>query len=275
VRISKPVLSAVLFFIPVTLASELLARVPNAADHSIRQFLAQDDTQRPYRAMRRLEAENGTRTGWLEAVTEYSPETGFRYEVTAEGGSGYIRTKVLRAVLEGEQEAIARGETGRSSIGRANYTFQANGVDEDGLANVLLSPLRKERILVSGKMFLEPEDGRLVRLRGHLAKSPSFWIKNVEIVRSYERIAGTVVPVALESQAQIRLLGLAKLHMTYAMSILQLPKGKTFEEFVALAAANQPRPWAMNREDLGSSIHRFRRMRPWCWSQEPTCWLAL
>jgi hypothetical protein len=168
--------------------------------------------------MRRLEAENGTRTGWLEAVTEYSPETGFRYEVTAEGGSGYIRTKVLRAVLEGEQEAIARGETGRSSIGRANYTFQANGVDEDGLANVLLSPLRKERILVSGKMFLQPEDGRLVRLRGHLAKSPSFWIKNVEIVRSYERIAGTVVPVALESQAQIRLLGLAKLHMTYAYS---------------------------------------------------------
>jgi hypothetical protein len=218
VRIGHPVISAVLLSIPIAVAPEILATVPDAADHSIRQFLAQDDTQRPYRATRRLEAENGTRTGWLEAVTEYSPETGFRYDVTAEGGSGYIRTKVLRAVLEGEQEAIARGETGRSSIGRTNYTFQANGLDADGLANVLLSPRRKERILVSGRMFLQPEDGRLVRLQGRLAKSPSFWIKNVDIVRSYERLAGTVVPIALESNAEIRFLGPATLRMTYVYS---------------------------------------------------------
>ena len=39
-------------------------------------------------ALCRLEAENGSRKGWIEAVTEYSPETGFRYEITAEGGSG-------------------------------------------------------------------------------------------------------------------------------------------------------------------------------------------
>ena len=181
-------------------------------------FLSQDDTQHPYRATRRLEAESGERTGWLEAVTEYAPETGFRYDVTAEGGSGYIRSKVLRGVLEGEREAIARGETGRSSLGRANYTFQAAGVDQAGLANVLLSPRRQEGILVVGKMFLQPEDGRLVRVQGRLAKSPSFWIKNVEIVLSYDRIAGTVVPVALESNAQVRFVGLATLRMTYVYS---------------------------------------------------------
>lgn len=195
---------------------DLWAKAPDPADDSIRQFLAQDDTQRPYRATRRLEARNGDRAGWLEAVTTYSPETGFRFEVTAEGGSGYIRTKVLRAVLEGEQEAIARGETARSSLDRANYTFQPNGLDDAGLANVLLSPRRKERILLAGKMFLRPEDGELVRLEGRPAKSPSFWIKNVHIVRSYERILRTVVPVSLESTAQVRLLGRATFRMTYA-----------------------------------------------------------
>jgi hypothetical protein len=168
--------------------------------------------------VRRLEAENGSRAGWLEATTEYAPETGFRYEVTAEGGSEYIRTNVLRAVLEGEQEAVARGEIGRSSLGQENYTFQAAGVDDDGLANVLLSPRRKERILVSGKMFLQPDDGSLVRLQGVLAKSPSFWIKNVEIVRSYARIEGAVVPVSLESNAHVRFLGPATLRMTYVYS---------------------------------------------------------
>lgn len=194
------------------------ATVPNDADHSIKQFLAQDDTQHPYRATRRLEAQNGSRSGWLEAVTEYSPATGFRYEITAEGGSGYIRGKVLRAVLNGERDVIERGETGRSSLARSNYTFQADGIDADGLANVLLSPRRKERVLVSGTMFLEPMAGDLVRLQGRLAKNPSFWVKNVDIIRTYERIEGAVVPVALETKAHVRFLGAATLRMTYSYS---------------------------------------------------------
>jgi hypothetical protein len=187
------------------------------ADHCIRQFLARDDTQPAYRAIRRLEARNGKRSGWLEAVTEYAPDAGFRYTVTAEGGHAYIRNKVLRGVLDGEREIITRGEASRSSLAEENYTFQANGI-EDGLVNVSLLPRRKERVLVAGQMFLQPEDGRLVRLQGQLAKSPSFWIRTVAIVRTYDRIAGSVVPVALESHAQMRMLGYATLNMTYQYS---------------------------------------------------------
>jgi hypothetical protein len=195
------------------------ATVPDPADNSIQQFLAQKDAQPPYRANRRLEATSKDRNGWLEAVTEYSPETGFDYTITAEGGSGMIRGKVLRAVLEGEREVISQGDTARSSLARANYIFQPNGVDDEGLANVLLSPRRKEPVLVDGTLFLQPTDGNLVRLEGRLAKSPSFWVKSVDIVRKYERIAGVVVPVALESKAQVRLLGgAATLRMTYTYS---------------------------------------------------------
>ena len=199
----------------LAIAPILQATGPDPADDSIRQFLARDNTQPTYRATRRLEAGNGSRTGWIEAVTEYSPQNGFRYEVTAEGGSAQVRSKVLRAVLDGEREVIARGEATRSSLARANYIFRPNGVDPDGLANVLLSPRRKEGVLVSGQMFLRPENGLLVRLQGQLAKSPSFWIKNVEIVRTYEQIAGAVMPVSLHSKAQVRLLGAATLRMTY------------------------------------------------------------
>jgi len=202
VGIRQHVARTSLLLVAVAVAPTLRATAPNAADHSIQLFLAQDDTQHPYRTVRRLEAENGTRAGWIEALTEYAPHTGFRYEVTAEDGSEYIRTNVLRAVLQGEQEAVTRGEIGRSSLGQDNYTFQAAGVDDEGLANVLSSPRRKERILVPGKMFLQPEDGSLVPLQGVLAKSPSFWIKYVEIVRSYAPIEGAVVPVSLESNAQ-------------------------------------------------------------------------
>lgn len=199
----------------IAFASSARATVPDAADQTIRQFLAQEDSQPAYRAVRRLEAENGSRTGWLEALTEYSPAAGFHFQITDEGGSGYIRSKILRAVLEGEREVISNGETARSSLALANYRFQVNGIDAEGFANVLLSPRRKERVLVSGMMALKPIDGDLVRLQGRLAKSPSFWIKDVDIVRRYERIGGSVVPVALESKAQVRFLGEATLRMTY------------------------------------------------------------
>ena len=78
----------------------------------------------------------------------------------------------------------------RSALAPCNYEFQVNGVDENGLAKVLLSPKRKERVLVSGAMFLRPADGELVRVQGRLAKSPSFWVKTVDIVRTYDRIEG-------------------------------------------------------------------------------------
>jgi hypothetical protein len=199
-------------------APGLPAAIPDPAAHSMEQFLERDDALHPYRAIRRLEAENGGRRGWLEAVTEYSVESGFSYHVMAEDGSSIIRSRVLRAVLDGEREFIAQGETARSALDPANYAFQPNGVDDQGLANILLSPRRKERVLVSGTMFLEPGDGNLVRVQGSLAKSPSFWVRNVQIVRSYKRIAGVVVPISLESSAHLRMLGPAALRMTYQYS---------------------------------------------------------
>ena len=57
-----------------------------------------------------------------------------------------------------------------------------------------------------------------VRLQGRLAKSPSFWVKTVDIVRTYKRIDGAVVPVALHTKAEVRFLGEATLRMTYVYS---------------------------------------------------------
>ena len=208
----------IIALLSIVVPPTLLASIPDPADYSMRQFLQQDDTQHPYRAVRRLEAENGGRRGWLEAVTEYSIENGFSYQVTAEGGSSLVRSKVLRAVLDGEREMIAGGEDKRSTLALANYAFQPIGVDDDGLAKILLSPKRKEPALVSGTMFLQPDDGALVRLQGRLAKSPSFWVSNVQIVRSYKRIGSIDVPVALESTAHVRFAGSASLRMTYVYS---------------------------------------------------------
>jgi hypothetical protein len=207
----------VVLLLALALVPMVQATTPDPADLPIERFLAKENAPHPYRAMRRLEAATGSRKGWLEAATAYSSGTGFQYRITAEGGSGYIRSK-LKAVLDGEREFITLGEASRSGLARTNYTFEPRGVDAEGLANVRLSPRRKERALLSGVMFLRPDEGELVRVQGRLAKNPSFWVNNVDIVRKYERIEGAVLPVAVESTANVRFLGPATFQMTYEYS---------------------------------------------------------
>ena len=64
-------------------------------------------------------------------------------------------------------------------------------------------------------MFLRPDEGELVRLQGRLAKNPSFWVRNVDIVRKYARFHNAVMPVTLESTANVTFLGAASFRMTY------------------------------------------------------------
>ncbi len=70
--------------------------------------------QRPYVAFRRLEAENqkSGRQGWLDVRTELGTDGLLTVEVLDEGGSDYIRNKVLRAALDGERQLIATRSAG-------------------------------------------------------------------------------------------------------------------------------------------------------------------
>ena len=70
-------------------------------------------------------------------------------------------------------------------------------------------------MLVDGSIFLNREDGDLVRIEGQLAKSPSRWTRRVDIVRSFRRFAGVRMPVALESVATLLIAGKSSFRMTY------------------------------------------------------------
>ena len=168
------------------------------------------------RAVSRLQAADSAR--WLDVQTHFTLESGLRYEVTAEGGSGYIRSRILRSLLDEEQRLIARGGSAGVAVSAANYQFTPEGVNEEGLAVVGLKPLRKDRSLFIGRMFLTAADGDLVRIEGRLAKNPSFWVTRAHAVRSYRRINGVLMPVSLETTAQLRLLGSSALRMTYRYS---------------------------------------------------------
>jgi len=109
----------------------------------------------------------------------------------------------------------ASGEPDRAGITLDNYVFEDRGSGSEGLAWLSIKPRRKEVLLIDGSIFLRPSDGELLRLEGRLVKSPSFWVRRVEVVRRYERLAGVRMPVALDSAANLLIGGRSTFRMTY------------------------------------------------------------
>jgi hypothetical protein len=151
----------------------------------------------------------------MDVWTEGDASGGFRYEVVAQEGSDYIRDHVLLATLEMERKMWASGTPDAAALSPANYTFEDGGPQSDGLASLIVKPKRKDVLLVNGSIFLNPDDGDLVRMEGFLSKPPSFWTRHVNIVRWYRRFAGVRMPVALESTANVRIAGASTFRMTY------------------------------------------------------------
>jgi hypothetical protein len=185
---------------------------------AVERFFAQiEKAPVAYQAYRRLEASSTKlkESAWLEALTDYSPVTGFRYSVVAQGGSERIRRRVLSAVLEAERETSARGEWRHARLSRANYDFSFGGRTADGMLKIALSPRRSDSRLVLGSALLTPPTGDLVRVEGRLSKSPSFWIRWVDVSRTYSPIGGSMMPVTIESTADVRIAGVSTFSMTY------------------------------------------------------------
>ena len=176
-----------------------------------------DPPPHQYRALRRLEAQSDKLGGsaWIEAWTAVDPSTGFVYQVIGEGGSGFVRGKVLRPWLEREKKMWDDGDPERASLSHANYSFVDRGLTPEGLSQLDVTSRRKDVLLVDGSIFVNPNDGDLVRIEGRLSKSPSFWTRQVQITRWYKRFAGVRMPVALETTANVRIAGQSTFRMTY------------------------------------------------------------
>lgn len=193
------------------------AGAPNGSPAILQRFLALDDpTPTQFRALRHLEARNDKfeKSAWMDVWTE-ADSSGFRYQVVCEDGSDAIRTKVFRASLDTERDMWSPGSPDGGALTPANYEFEDRGAQPDGLTSLAVKPRRKNVLLVEGSIFLNPDDGELVRMEGRLSKSPSFWTRRVEIIRRYQRIAGFRMPTALESVANVRIAGDSTFRMTY------------------------------------------------------------
>jgi hypothetical protein len=207
----------------------------------VARFLARsDEPLRAYRALRRLSARNErfNKEGWLEAWTELDPAGKFRYEIVAEGGSGSVRNRVLRAALEGEREIVEQGDQARAALTADNYLFTLASRTDD-VVELRSLPRRKDRLLVDGSILLSADSGDLLAVKGRLARNPSFWTSRVDLVRRYGRIQGVRVPLSVESVARVKIAGPSAFSMTYEYESIN---GRAAGHAVATAGASHPKP---------------------------------
>lgn len=212
----------------------------NESPAILQRFLALDDpTPTQFKALRHLEARNEKfeKSARMDVWTEADAD-GFRYTIVGEDGSDYIRSKVFRASLDAERDMWSPGSPDQGAVTPANYVFEDRGAQPDGLASIAMKPRRKGLLFVEGAIYLNPDDGELVRIEGQLTKTPSFWTRRVEIVRWYQRIAGFRMPTALESVANVRVAGVSTFRMTYEYEIINGQRvGNPQPRTVAHAAA--------------------------------------
>jgi hypothetical protein len=194
--------------------------VTEVVEHMVRADNERVATFPGYTGMRRYQFENKKFKKRAEMTVRVTcNETGAKaFEVVAESGSGFVRSHIIRRMIDAEQEASERAEHEQTRILPQNYDFQLLGteVTEGRPAYVLeISPRTRNQFMVRGRIWVDAKDFAIVRIEGSPAQNPSFWIRNIQLVHRYDRIGRFWLPVTNQSRAEARIFGVNEVVIDY------------------------------------------------------------
>jgi hypothetical protein len=102
---------------------------------------------------------------------------------------------------------------------------------------IAITPKTENKYLVQGRIWVDLNDYAIVRIEGKPAKNPSFWIKSVHFVRTYQKSGLFWLPVSDHSVTDARILGSTELTVDY---FDYAPNATTLSAFGGLAAGSRP-----------------------------------
>jgi hypothetical protein len=186
--------------------------VTEIVDHMVQADNARMAAFSGYTGMRRYSFENKKVKKHAEmTVRVVCNQTGAKtFEVVAESGSGFVRSHIIRRMIDAEREASEKAEHEETRIIPQNYDFRLLGTDETERRSsyvLEISPKKKNQFMIRGRIWVDAADFAITRLEGSPAKNPSFWIRSVHVVHRYDRIGQFWLPVTNESRAEARVFG--------------------------------------------------------------------
>ena len=151
-------------------------------------------------------------------VMEYTAPGTETFTSSSEKGSGFVLHHVFQRLMENEKKRVRADKDPDSLITPENYTFEMVGTERIGSSNcsvVHAIPMHKQMDLFEGKIWIDNKDFAIVKMAGRLAKNPSFWVKQVDFVRDYQKIDGFWLLSREEVVSAIRIFGKETLTIDY------------------------------------------------------------
>lgn len=138
------------------------------------------------------------KTAELSVRMTYTSPGHKTFEVLSERGLSIIRQRVLRKMLEAEEEASREGIRESTQISPRNYDFRLTGtqLQQGQPAYVLeLTPRRVNKFLMRGRIWVDCEDFAIVRVEAAPAVTPSVFIRNIHVVQQYMKVGPVWLPL--------------------------------------------------------------------------------
>lgn len=219
-----PVLAFLIIGFPAIAQPEILS-APLSADEVMERVVQMNDVR-----AKALEGYSSLRTYHLECHclshkkadmvvrTAYQAPNRKAFTIVSESGSGTVRRRVFKKLLEAEQESMRDENQQRSAVTPENYTFQISDyqkTDTDEFYVLEAQPRRKNKFLFRGRIWVNAKDFAITRVEGEPAVNPSWWTVKTDFQRSYQKIGDFWLPESNESTTKVRIFGTAFLTIKY------------------------------------------------------------
>jgi outer membrane lipoprotein-sorting protein len=114
----------------------------------------------------------------------------------------------VKRILESETQLRDQGTS--AGFTRENYDFTSlSEATDDGRACYVLglNPKHKEKHLVKGQLWVDAQTFLPRKVDGELARSPSWWVKDVHVTTDFHSVSGMWLPTTTQAVADVRIFG--------------------------------------------------------------------
>ena len=238
--------SSFFLILPAVIAAQDLGQQLPSANDVVAKMIERDNQRQAalhgYRGVRRYVLENSRHHKRAEMlVTVTCLDDGSKqFQPVSATGWGVARNHVFPRLLESESEASLPDVRERSRITPENYSFEMVGrdyVNQRPAYVIAITPKTQNQYLVQGKIWADLDEYAIVRIEGKPAKNPSFWIKTVHFVHTYQKSGSFWLAVSDHSVTDARILGTTELTVEY---FDYAPNANTLSAFRTLAAGSRP-----------------------------------
>lgn len=169
------------------------------------------DTTRPYQVTRQYLFYEGSykpnADSSVVANMSFDPPDTKEFAIVNSSGAGRGQ-HIVKQVLQHETQMA--GDWRKTAITSENYDFKLLGEEtRNGRRCFILglAPRRKAKELLEGKAWVDAADYRILQIQGEPAKSPSFWIKKLDVTLYFSAVEGMWLQTAIRAVADVRMFG--------------------------------------------------------------------